>query len=267
MTKHTCFGALAVGALALTMTTAARADTITIRSDYWYPYNGEPGRNPEGYMIDLLRGIAKQQGHTLDYRLLDWELSLSRSLEGSVDCVVGATRSDAPKHALTSAPWGKTLNVVYALDDSSVRVPDIATLGQVRVVAVSDYSYGEAMDAVLGEENAKVVRVQATRRAFGTMAMYLVTRKADVLVEDSNVATAELKVLNLSERVVPIAQLAEPDDLYVACTPNARGRAWITLFEQGLAQARASGELAKTLTGYGLTDWALPAASATPASH
>ena len=27
---------------------AAHADTITIRSDSWYPYNGKPGSTPEG---------------------------------------------------------------------------------------------------------------------------------------------------------------------------------------------------------------------------
>ncbi len=264
----------------------ACADTITVRSDYWFPYNGEPGSAQEGYMIDLLRLAAAASGDTIDYRLMDWELALERSLTGTSDCVVGAIESDAPNHLRSSAPWGRSQNVVYglvvdanaihevvgaisneplhssqnaayALDGKPIKLKQVADLKPLRIGVVQDYAYGDAIDEVLAADDAQVSRVEASRRAFPLLVMKLVTRKIDVLIEDENVASAGLKQLGLSNRVIPVSSsLTEADDLFVACTPNARGAKLIAAFDQILEQSRASGELATILARYGLEDWA-----------
>lgn len=266
----------------------ASADTITVRSDYWFPYNGEPGSAQEGYMIDLLRLAAAANGDTVDYRLMDWELALQRSLSGTTDCVVGAIESDAPDHLRSSAPWGSSQNVVYGLitdanaidevvgaigneplrgsqnvvlthDGHPITLKQVADLKPLRIGAVADYSYGDAIDAVLTADDAQVSRVEASRRAFPLLVMKLVTHKIDVLIEDENVASAGLKQLGLSNRVVPVSNsLTEADDLFVACTPNARGGKLIAAFDKILEQSRASGELDALLARYGLKDWAPP---------
>lgn len=270
----------------LSLSTLACADTISVRSDYWFPYNGEPGSAQEGYMIDLLRLSAAGSGDSIDYRLMDWEMALERSLSGTIDCVVGAIASDAPDHLRTSAAWGSSQNVVYGLAGNAdvlnevtgvigsapvasghdvahdlhgnvITLKSVAELKPLRVGAVQDYSYGDEIDAVLAADDAQVSRVEASRRAFPLLVMKLVTKKIDVLIEDENVAAASLKEMGLSHRVIPISStLTEADDLFVACTPNARGSKLIAAFDATLAQARASGELAKLLARYGLEDWA-----------
>jgi len=290
MPQHKLFlphhASLVATLLALTLGTAARADTITVRSDYWFPYNGEPGSPQEGYMIDLLRLAAASRGDTVDYRLMDWELALQRSLSGTVDCVVGAIASDAPDHLRTRTPWGSSQNVVYGRagdadvldevtsaigsaplpshrdvahdrDGQAISLNGVADLKPLRIGVVQDYSYGDAIDAVLADDGAQVSRVEASRRAFPVLVMKLVTKKIDVLIEDENVAAASLKEMGLSARVIPISSnLTEADDLFVACTPNERGGKLIAAFDSTLEQARASGELAKLLVRYGLEDWA-----------
>jgi polar amino acid transport system substrate-binding protein len=241
----------------LTFSAVASADTITVRSDYWFPYNGEPGSAQEGYMIELLRLAAAGTGDTIDYRLMDWELALERSLNGTSDCVVGAIASDAPEHLRTSAAWGKSQNVVYGLDGNSITLNAVDDLKPLRIGVVQDYAYGDAIDALLEADGVQTSRVEASRRAFPLLVMKLVTRKIDVLIEDENVASAGLKELGLSDRVVPVSShLTEADDLFVACTPNARGGKLIAAFDQILEQSRASGELGKILARYGLEDWA-----------
>ncbi|PKM06792.1 MAG: hypothetical protein CVV14_11105 [Gammaproteobacteria bacterium HGW-Gammaproteobacteria-4] len=248
---HALFAAI------LAFSAVASADTITVRSDYWFPYNGEPGSAQEGYMIELLRLAAAGTGDTIDYRLMDWELALERSLNGTSDCVVGAIASDAPEHLRTSAAWGKSQNVVYGLDGNSIALDAVDDLKSLRIGVVQDYAYGDAIDAVLEADGVQTSRVEASRRAFPLLVMKLVTRKIDVLIEDENVASAGLKELGLSNRVVPVSSnLTEADDLFVACTPNARGGKLIAAFDQILEQSRASGELDKILARYGLEDWA-----------
>lgn len=257
MKPATLLCAVATSLMALAAMVPAHADTITIRSDYWYPYNGEPNRKNEGYMIELLRKAAAANGNTIDYALMDWELALQRTLEGTSDCVVGAIESDAPKHARTTLPWGKSQNLVYALDDRSLAIKSIADLHTLRVGAVDDYSYGDDIDAALASDGAQVTRVQASRRAFPVLAMRLVTGKVDVVIEDRNVANAALNELGMNKRIRPVAEnLTEADDIYVACTPNERGRKLVAQFDAALSSARGSGELATMLARYGLSDWA-----------
>lgn len=247
---------IAIGVLAAVTSAPATADTITVRSDYWYPYNGEPARKNEGYMIELLRKAAAENGDTIDYALMDWELALQRTLEGTSDCVVGAIESDAPNHVRTTLPWGKSQNVLYAMAGRPVTINAVSDLGKLRVGAVDDYSYGDEIDAVFASDQAQVTRVRASRRAFPLLAMKLVTGKVDVLIEDRNVADAAINELGMTGRIQPVADnLTEADDIFVACTPNERGRALAARFDATLRQARASGELNGILQRYGLTDW------------
>jgi polar amino acid transport system substrate-binding protein len=237
---------------------AARAETITVLSDYWYPYNGEPRAASEGYMIDLLRWIAKADGDTIDYRLLDWELALQRTEAGTGgDCVVGATEGDAPRHARASQPWGKSLNTLYGHVDRMPAIPNLEALRALRIGVVADYSYGDDIDALLAEEGVQVVRVQASRRAVPLMVMRLATKQVDVIIEDVNVATVALNEMQMEASIKPISiDFMESDDLFVACSPNARGRALIAKFDAGMARARAEGELQRILASYELKDWA-----------
>lgn len=256
MKANTRIHAIAIGILAIVTAIPAAADTITVRSDYWFPYNGEPNHKNEGYMIDLLRDAAAANGDTIDYALMDWELALQRTLEGSADCVVGAIASDAPNHVRTTLPWGRSQNVLYAMVDRPLAIHAVSDLSKLRIGAVENYSYGDEVDAVLASEQAQVTRVEASRRAFPVLAMKLVTGKVDVLIEDRNVADAAISELGMSTRIRPVADaLTEADDIYVACTPNARGRVLVTKFDAALQRTRASGELGSILQRYGLTDW------------
>jgi len=144
------------------MPAAASADTITIESDYWIPYNGAPGSGKEGYMIDLLRAIAAESGDEIDYRLMDWDNAVTRSLQGSVDCVVGAFIEDTPDHAMTSTPWGRSGNLFLAHVERIPRLESLEDLRTLRIGVVADYSYGEQIDAILEDPEVQVTRQRSS---------------------------------------------------------------------------------------------------------
>lgn len=248
---------LATALLALSL--PAAADTITIESDYWYPYNGAPGATNEGYVIELLREIAAEQGDRIDYRLMDWDNSLARSLSGSVDCAVGGFVDEVPDHANTSQSWGLSETVLFGHAERLPRVRSLQDLRGLRVGAVVGYEYGEDIDTMLEDPQVEVVRVQSSRQAFPHLVMRLVTGKIDVALSDLNVGTAAVKELGLSDRIVLVNDnLAEAEGIYVSCSPSARGRALVARFDEGLSKARANGRLATLLAKYGLRDWEQP---------
>lgn len=59
------------------------AATLTVRSDLWPPYNGEPNTSNQGYMILVLGEIFKQHGYSVDYQALSWDESLDVVRKGA----------------------------------------------------------------------------------------------------------------------------------------------------------------------------------------
>jgi polar amino acid transport system substrate-binding protein len=255
-----CVLIIGMAALCALVPQSARGDTIVVLSDYWHPYNGQPGAKSEGYKIDLMRAIAEANGHAIDYRLIDWELALSRTLSGTGgDCVVGAFESDAPRHARTSEPWGISQNAILGHVDRMPEIRDLEALRGLRIGVVADYSYGDALDELFAEDGIHVVRVQSSRRAFPALVIRLVTKRVDVIVEEVNVAKVGLRELKMSESVRAVdVDFLEPAPIYVACTPNARGHGFAHMFDIGLKKARADGRLQYILDRYDLQDWKRP---------
>lgn len=236
------------------------ADTISIRADEWLPYNGPTTKKPPGYMIELAEKIAAANGHTIAYATMPWEDAVAAVKRGAHDCVVGALKSDAPGFAFPNETWGMSQSAFYTLDDTKWRYSGIDSLANQRLAVIEGYSYSDDIDAYVEQfkdDPARIVMISSAGRAQMNAVSRLVSKKADVLVEDINVAKLTIGKLNLADRVVMADVATEPEPLYIACTPaDPRGKKYADMFSDGIAKLRASGELATILDKYNLSDWA-----------
>jgi len=243
----------------LAMALPAVADVITIRADEWLPYNGGSKMKPPGYMIEMADAIAKKNGHTLDYRNMPWENAVVAVREGLTDCAVGAYKADAPDLMFPSKGWGKSANAFYGYKDSAWRFDGMESLAKVRVGIAEGYSYGDDLDAYFEANKAdptKVIVVPVIGRAIVRLIARVVSRKVDVFLEDTNVATYGLKSAGIDDRIVSLGLAGQLDDVFIACTPKTpRGRELADMFDKGAEEMRKSGELAKILANYSLPDW------------
>jgi polar amino acid transport system substrate-binding protein len=248
-----CLAALA-GA---TVLNGAFAAQITIRSDEWFPYNGAPGDAQEGYMIDAAREIAIANGHIIDYRLSDWDASIEAARGGTIDCVVGAAHDDAPELKFPSAPWGVSNNAFFVMAESTWTYRDTSDLPKVRLAHIKGYAYTEEINGYIAKaEPARLVEIADSRAALSKAMMYVVTGKADTVIEDEAVGLARLKKLDLLSRVRVAGRTSDSQEIFIACTPaKPEGEAYAKMFDDGLRKLRSSGELAKILGRYGLRDW------------
>ena len=240
--------------------TAALADAISIRADEWLPYNGPTSKKPPGYMIELAEKIAVANGHTITYATMPWDDAVAAVRRGGHDCVVGALKADAEGFAFPNESWGMSQSAFYTLDDSKWRYNGIDSLANVRLAVIEGYSYSEEVDAYIEkfkDDPARIVLISSAGRAQMNAVSRLISKKADVLVEDINVAKLTIGKLNLADRVVMADVATEPEALYIACTPaDPRGKKYADMFSEGIAKLRASGELATILDKYNLSDWA-----------
>ena len=257
MRRMLCIGLLLA---TLTISASVRAETITIRADEWLPYNGPSTLRPAGYMIDLAMRIAKDHGHTIDYRHLPWDDALAAVKKGEFDCVVGANEEEAEGMVLPGLSWGSSQSVAYTLEGSKQVIGSIEAIKAKRLIYIPGYSYGEELDPWI-EQNAGnpavVVPVTSGGRAAMSAISKLVAKLGDVFVEDRNVIAHNLKQLDMVGRLkAQVVVDEEPTPIFIACTKaNLRGAQFTSMFEEGTRQLRASGELGKILEPYGLTDW------------
>jgi polar amino acid transport system substrate-binding protein len=147
----------------------------------------------------------------------------------------------------------------YALDDTKWRYDGIDSLASMRLAVIEGYSYSEEVDAYIEKfkaDPAKIVVISSAGRAQMNAVSRLVSKKADVMIEDINVAKQTIGKLNLAGRVVMADVATEPEELYIACTPaDPRGQRYAEMFSAGIVKLRASGELATILDSYNLSDW------------
>jgi polar amino acid transport system substrate-binding protein len=248
-----------VGFVLLSCAAVVQADTISIRADEWLPYNGPLTRKPPGYMIELADAIAAANGHTIDYKTMPWDDAVASSRKGDIDCVVGALKSDAEGFMFPDEPWGESLNGIFALEDLQWEYNGIESFSTVRVAVISGYSYSEEIDAYVEQykdDPSKVVVVNSVGRALMNAVSRLVSKKADVVIEDVNVAASTFKRMQMSDRMKSVGVIGEAEPLYIACTPaNPRGKQFAEMFSKGTVELRSSGKLQEILEKYGLEDW------------
>jgi polar amino acid transport system substrate-binding protein len=261
---------VAIG-LAVAGALPARADTIRLVADDWFPYNGTPGAVREGYLIDIARAIARDDHDQVSYQLDAWQDAIRRVRSGESDCVMGATSVDSSGLRFGPETFGRTVNVFYTLMDSRIRIDAMGDLTRWRLAVIAGYDYGDTLGRYLAVALPGKIATIANRDDPLEVALRdLLAHRVDVLVDDPNVVTAAAERLGIAGRIRPAGQLPEELDLYFACTPTGdRGSVILDKLNAGIRRLRSSGELAIILARYGMKDWReLPpqAVEETPAS-
>lgn len=243
----------------------ALGDTITVRADDWFPINGKPNSRQEGVYIDLMRDILEGAGHEVDYRLLAWDNAVASVQAGEDDCVVGAAPTDAPDFVFARTPWMTFDNAFYAVVDRKLQVKELADLEAFMLGSIEGYSYGDTLDAYIEQNASNPARIQIAdpgRNPLNILVNRLVTGKLDLIVESEVVMQAHLAKARLSERVVAVGYLNDPQPIYVACSPaKPSSRTWIGLLDAGFEQHRKAGTLDAFYAKYGLSSQKLLAPS------
>lgn len=242
------------------MTSSALADDIRIRADPWLPYSGGGEMNPAGYMVDMAKAIAENNGHTIQYRTMPWSNALDVVREGKADCVVGAYKSDAEGFAFPAVGWGPSGNVFWGLAEQTWRFDGIASLDAVKIGVLEEYSYGDELDAYIEQHAADPKRLEvvpSVGRGIVRLLARMIGKRVDTIIEDRNVLAYALEQAKMDpDRVISLGEAGEPESVYIACTPaDPRGQKYADMFGNGTAQLRASGKLAEILARYNLKDW------------
>lgn len=233
----------------------ARGETLVIAADIWCPVNCAADSERPGIFIELARDIFAEAGIEVRYEMRNWARVLQEVRRGEINAAVGAGVGDAPDFLFTETPVAMSRNCFYTLPDSTWRYDGLASLADVRLGVINDYSYGVEINAYVAEHRGHVDRVQvaAGDKALDINLSKLGHRRLDAMIENSWVVQARLADLGRSGELRE-AGCREPDvPIYLAFSPALKDSPrHVALFEQGLLRYRANGRLQALLKAYGV---------------
>tara|TARA_R110002167_G_scaffold88523_5_gene238762 strand:+ start:5284 stop:6054 length:771 start_codon:yes stop_codon:yes gene_type:complete len=246
---------LATTLLSFVLSTSVLAKSVSIRADHWFPMNGDPDSGNEGFMIDIAREVFAAGGYTVDYKLMPWERAIDSTRKGETDCIVGAYVDDAPDFLFPSENWGMDVTGYFTNTDSAWSFSGLNSLLDQKVGVIDGYAYGEELD-VLVAERKDVFKAVSGGNSLETNFKKLLAKRVDVVVESVAVGLAKVKELNLADKIKLAGKDSTSAEIYISCSPvTANGKELIELVDKQTAALRASGQLEKILTKYGLSDW------------
>lgn len=250
--------------LLLAIPLTINADTISVKSDEWCPFNCEPGSANPGYMIEIARIIFEKAGHQLTYGVMPWSRCIDHGRKGKLDALPGATKGEMPDFVFPEEELGFSMTAFFVKKGNQWRYTDLSSLEGLKVGVLDEYEYGAGLDEYFEKKkNTGEAQIVRGEDPVGLNIKKLLKGRIDIVPEDKLVFLYNAKEHGVLDQVqeagmVPVTDKAdfESTKVYLAFSPkNPRSKEYARILSEGIREMRASGELAKILAKYGLTDW------------
>lgn len=238
----------------------ARCETITIAADNWCPYNCDPKSKLPGYMVEITKKAFARHNIDVEYIILPWRDAVEQARMGKYTAIIGADYMDAPDFIFPNISQGLMYNAFYIKKGDLWRFSNLDSLKDTSLGAITDYSYNALLNEYIdtNKNNKSRVQLETGDNALRINIDKLLTGKVRTIIEAENVmkhylATHEMVgLLEEAGRLRP----SEQDNIYIAFSPReAKAQKYANILSQETKAMRASGELKKILSAYGLNDW------------
>ncbi|MDF2176643.1 transporter substrate-binding domain-containing protein [Aliiglaciecola sp. CAU 1673] len=246
-----------------TQAASSPTPTLIIAADRWCPYNCAPKSEHPGFMIEIAQRIFAQHCIKIEYRIMPWSRAIQGTRQGEFDAVVGASKADARDFVFPLVEQGRMKNSFWVRQDAQWRYQGIESL-QYNILGVSsEYSYGPKLDDYIANpNNAFYIQVMYGSSPLKTGLKMLSAKRIDIFIEDESVFRHYMMSQSSPSSFKQAGSLSLEDDfanVFVAFSPAKQDSAhWADILSLGTEQLRASGELQKILSAYGLEDWRQP---------
>lgn len=239
-------------------TPIASAETITIRAADWCPYVCDPASDRPGYLIDIAVQAFAAAGHEVDFQFLPYARAIAEVRRGVFNAVAGSGRDDTPDFIL-SKPMGVHVAGLAMRKGSGFRYEGIKSLERIRLTTtVGVASWGGGLDEYIAANKDNPARIEflGGEKPLPVSIRKLLLGRIDAIADSALVLRWAATELGVADRMEFI-HIAENDDVYYAFSPAIPGSTeHLRILEEGVARMRESGELARIMARYGLTDWA-----------
>jgi polar amino acid transport system substrate-binding protein len=260
------FGA---GCLLLGMNCAADArETIVIAADPWCPHTCDVGAPQQGYMIDIAREAFAMYGIDVRYEVMPWSRAIAGVRKGKYTAIAGAATGDAADFIFPQEEQGQQSMELWTQKDATIQYTYVNSLDKLRIAAILDYSYGDAMDSYIQKhkDNAERVQLVGGEDALEQNIRKLNAGGVDAMPEDASVVQYFFASRKIPQNLVSVGRLSgdmtrKEDNVFVAFSPkNSESKTYAMLLTKAMQKLRETGRLKEILSRYGLKDWKVDSA-------
>lgn len=229
--------------LALFFSAPVSARTLIAANDPWPPFV-DPDAPNQGIATEIVRTALATQGYELQWEVMPWQRAILGVRDANYDLLIGAWYTDERAEYLHySQPYvDNNVKFIKRIDDP-FEYTGLASLNNKHVGTVLGYGYPEEFDQAQNFWHIPAVNLITNIRK-------LVGNRLDLTLEDEIVARDLISAINpdFLDRIAFTDASLSTNSLHIAVgKAHPEGEAIIAAFNRGLAEIRASGELARIL--------------------
>lgn len=234
-----------------------RADEISFVADEWPPFNGIPGGEPEGYLLDIVRAVFEPKGHRVKYLILPWTRALRGVEDGNYDALLGPFPSEAPGLIFPDEEVGYTTLSFFTRADSVWKFAGLESLADIRLGIIQDYAYRPWLQDFRRKHPENFI-VLSGEDAIERNLQLLIRGRIDAIPTNEQSFRYRAKRAGVLEKVRLAGRdtIGEGKKLYIAFSPKrSTSEEYAQMLSAGIRELRRSGRLYEILAQYGLEDW------------
>lgn len=233
---------------------ASASKVLILAADSWCPYNCTPTDPQPGYLVELAIRIYGSKGYRVEYQVMPWKRAIEMTKVGQIDGVLAVCDIEASGLVKTEKPVGIMQNMVATMAEKKFKWSGVNVIGSRRAGMINGYGYGDDLLA-WATAHPEQVDYSTGSEALEAMIKKLKTGRIDFLQDDIHVLEYRLAKMGLKKNVA-LQPEGESYPLRVAFSPQrSDGTELAKMFDEGIAQMRRTGELARLLKRYGMKDW------------
>lgn len=234
--------------------TRAAEEIVLASPDYWCPFSCKAGSSQEGFTVDIIRRVFAL--HDIPVRLinLNYNRALRAVREGQYAATPSTLKDEAPDFIYPALPVSSNRFCFFTRPESVWRYSGEPSLSGQRAAVVQGYAYSKSFDQFIEDHPQQFVSLSGDNLTSRQLNLLRHDRITAFLEEENLVLYAQLQK-GQSEPLRNAGCLPRSYGFLALSPANPRSQEYARMFDAGMRQLRASGELAVILARYGLQDW------------
>ena len=228
---------------------------VRLTSDPWCPYACDEHEDTPGYLIEIAEHVFTPAGYDVTITFLPWSRALKSTFQGKYDGAASAVRGNAGNNLIGKQSLGRDSTSVVMLKNAPNTFETLNDLDQLRIGVISDYTYDNhgQVDRYIAKRRANKDNITTIHSDEGAQLLLKMLKKGriDAFFENQHVTYYNAKQLHLLDSIKTFPT-GQGDDIFIAFTPNERGKKLMKIFDEGVATMKKNNHLKPILDKYGI---------------
>ncbi len=207
--------------------------------------------------MELAREVFRDSAKQVEFRAVPWQRAIDRAHSGACDGVIGASTTDGAGLIMPQQEMSRNFPVFLVRKGDPWRFTGVKSLAGRRLGAIVGYDYRAEVNAYITANAEDPARVQllSDDTALDQNLRKLIDGRIDMTIDNEASLRWAARQVGVTDKVELAGGIPEVKRLYVAFSPDERGRKLAAEWDAGMTRCRLDGTLKRILASYELTDW------------